>query len=135
MLIGDGDREVVAQLAEEVGLSLLRFATRLRDLPSPDSSQRQAGTSLVGDDEPLSPPVKLGASQQRILEAMREGDGSEGGFTAYQVAKLTGLSDTNTPRILASLARRGLVHQASTTPLRWQLSEAASHPMPPGCSS
>jgi DNA-binding IclR family transcriptional regulator len=61
--------------------------------------------------------AKLGGAQLRVLEALRADAGN--GMTAREVAAVTGLKDTNTPRILKALAERGLAAASETTPRLW----------------
>ena len=119
----------VADLAEDVGRALLRFAGRLRSASSADES----AASVAEEPSPLPPappagsrePAKvapdvhgLGASQRRVLEAVQAA--GEVGVTASQVAEATGLKSTNTPRMLKALAERDLVSSRGANPIIWQ---------------
>lgn len=103
-----------AGLAEDVGKALLLFAERLRAAPEPTAGARPAS----GATRARESDDGLGASQIKVLEAVRE-SGSDG-VTSHEVAKSTGLANSNTPRILKALAERGLVAASDTRPVIWR---------------
>ena len=119
----------VADLAEEVGRALLRFAARLRssspaeetapadaDIPAPPPP---APAADAAGPTPATPGQRgLGASQRRVLEAVQAA--GDIGVTASQVAETTGLKSTNTPRMLKALAERGLLSSWGANPIIWR---------------
>ena len=108
-----------AGLAEDVGKALLLFAERLHAVPEPTAGSRAASgvtRSRAADDG-------IGASQLKVLEAVRT-SGADG-VTSHEVAKSTGVANANTPRILKTLAERGLVTASGTRPVVWKSSDHA----------
>lgn len=103
-----------AGLAEDVGNALLLFAERLRATPEPTAGAR----SPRGAPRARGAVDGLGASQQKVLESVRRA-GAEG-VTSHEVAKVTGLENSNTPRILKALSERGLVSASDTRPIIWR---------------
>lgn len=137
----DADQAALAGLAEDVGRALIRYATRLRSSGAADPLVRQEGGPVadvpspagtvattisagadpaLGPTAPLQVDVKtagLGVSQKKVLEAVHAS--GPGGATASQVAAATGLKSTNTPRMLKTLAERGLVSSEGSNPIIW----------------
>jgi hypothetical protein len=108
-----------AGLAEDVGKALLLFAERLRAVPEPTAGSRAAS----GATRARPADEGIGASQLKVLEAVRA-SGADG-VTSHEVAKATGLANSNTPRILKALAERGLVTASDTRPVVWKSSDHA----------
>ena len=138
------DRAALAALAEDVGLALVRYAVRLRSdvaadaVVAEDDPRQEAVTSSAVSPARVSEAVssapsraaarqvpegagprlrRLGASQEKVLDAVR--GAGESGATAAQVAAATGLTSTNTPRMLKALAERGLVAGSGANPIIW----------------
>lgn len=122
----DARDAAVAGLAEDLGRALLRFASQLR------ASTSSEGRGEIDQEAPTPPPAPevpaaptpgdarlrgLGASQRRVLEVVQEA--GEGGTTAQRVAAATGLKSTNTPRMLKTLAERGVVSSWGSNPIIW----------------
>jgi hypothetical protein len=144
----DVDHAPLAGLAEDVGRALIRYAGRLRssavaDQPATRGSGSPAAVSSQAVSVPSSPPavadqaldptvptqlnVKspgLGVSQKKVLEALRAA--GPGGTTANQVAAATGLKSTNTPRMLKTLAERGLISSWGSNPIIWYVEPSGS---------
>lgn len=125
----DARSAALAGLAEDVGRALLRFAGQLRGSASEADPVEQGegtpsppATGLAADPvAPVPDDVRLrglGASQRRVLEAVRAA--GQAGTTANQVAAATGLKSTNTPRMLKALAERGLVASWGSNPIVWR---------------
>lgn len=97
----------MAQLAEDVGRALLRFADAIRSYP-PLSDGAPEGSG------------RLGQTQRRVLEL--PGLGERDGVSAREVAEVLGLERANAHRTLKSLTTVGLVEQVEgERPHRWRL--------------
>lgn len=118
----------VADVAEDVGRALLRLATRLRSSSPADepasadaevpAAPPPAPTTDGTAPAPTAPGLRgLGSSQRRVLEAVQAA--GDIGVTARQVAEATGLTSTNTPRMLKVLRERGLVASGGSNPVIW----------------
>lgn len=101
--------DALTELADTVGQALLRFAEQWRTPPP----ALVTGTPAV----PQSAEPGLGAAQQRVLDALVAAGGD--GMTSHEVAKATGLQNSNTPRILKTLQGRGLARSSGEKPAVW----------------
>jgi hypothetical protein len=102
----------LAELAEDIGKALLRFADRLRGSePTSAASAPAAATPRRGLEE------RLGAAQRAVLEAVRAA--GDGGATSTDVAKAANRSSSNTPAVLRTLASHGLVRSVGERPTVW----------------
>ena len=100
----------VADLAEDVGNALLRFANQLR---------AELETTAADDSQERSPDVSgVGKGQRRILEAIREAGSN--GLTTGEVAEKAEIAKTNAPRALKALRERGLITGGDETPAVWR---------------
>lgn len=106
--------DAVADLAEDVGKALLTFAERLRAEQEPTAAETSSRSGTRASD----PESSLGAAQRAVLEALREV--GEKGLTSHAAAVAAKKSNTNTPRILTSLASRGLVTSSEEAPAVWR---------------
>ena len=136
----ESNHAALAALAEDVGRALIRYAGRLR-IPTDGAVVTEiVPTPAVIAPSAAAPPAvavsvdatsgrseesgqvdvklrRLGVSQKKALEAVRAA--GETGTTANQVAAATGLTSTNTPRMLKTLAERGLVSSWGSNPTVW----------------
>lgn len=138
IVLMESGHAALAALAEDVGQALIRYASRLRipgadglvaalQVAPPAAVAAPPGSSSLGAvatatraerPEPADPELRrLGVSQKRVLEAVRAA--GDAGTTAKQVAAATGLKSTNTPRMLKTLAERGLVSSWGSNPIVW----------------
>ena len=147
IVLMDADHAALAGLAEDVGRALIRYAGRLRNSgavdplatqevgspmavpfptassPTPTSAEGQALEPAVPGQAEVKVPG-LGVSQKKVLEAVRAAGAA--GTTANQVATATGLKSTNTPRMLKTLADRGLVSNWGSNPIVWYVDPSRS---------
>ena len=97
----------IAQLAEDVGQALVRFAERVR---------REEAVP-VADDEGAG--RRLGKTQTRVLAL--PGLATESGMSSGEVAEQLGLAQGNAQRTLSSLTSIGLLQQVEgVRPNRWR---------------
>lgn len=129
------EQRALAALAEDVGQALIRYAERLRATTSPTQDEAELRPLRTTDSPTTSVPSasaaeaehvdvrlrRLGVSQKKTLEAVRAA--GRAGVTANQVAVATGLTSTNTPRMLKTLAERGLVRSRGSNPMVWYFEE------------
>ncbi|MFC8502482.1 hypothetical protein ACFUC1_08985 [Pedococcus sp. NPDC057267] len=104
--LGPSD-DAMAQLAEDVGRALLRFADTLRQ-------ERQAVEATRRSDGRTR-----GALQERVLAL--EGLAAQGGMSAAEVAEPLAVAPSNATRALNALADRGdLEVIEGERPMRWR---------------
>lgn len=99
---------------KDVGQALLRFAERLRAAPEATGGRARRSAPRQGEDA----EARLGTSQRKVLAAVRGAGEHE--MTSHEAAKKTGLQNTNAPRILQSLADRGLLTATGESPVIWR---------------
>lgn len=108
----------LAVLADDVAGALQRFARTLRSGTHPTPTPTPPPVVAVGEIGDLK---GLGGAQLRVLELLKEA--SPDGMTSVDVAKAAGLQSSNTPRLLKSLAERGLVRGDGDKPVVWSALE------------
>lgn len=101
--------DAIAELAEDVGRALLAFAERLRE----------EGTAAPRSPTAATHSRQLGKSQQKVVGALQAA--GDTGATSTEVARATGISATNTPRMLKALRERGLAEATDETPTIWRM--------------